>query len=130
MKGGEKLMATKTETPKTSIEDSAAGVTLKAPTESEMNLVTRLKRGRRADVARPIIEEFMSGELDIVRVVLDETEIGGKGLSLKEATQSMLSTLRHFVNANSMPIKVSKRRDLLFMVKVPDNGAEDKPLSE
>lgn len=80
-------------------------------TEEEKKLLTG-KKGRKSDVARPIIDMFLKSSLDMGKVDLSTSEI---------AANSMILRLRHFVKRYEIPVRVTKRGEEIFLIRLEEN---------
>ena len=83
-------------------------------TDEEKSLLQKGARGT-GGIAREIVQEFLESGLEMAKVNLADTNV---------TFQSLLLRLRHFVKNYEIPVRVSRRRDNIYLIKL-----EDKPES-
>ena len=96
---------------KNSLEGGDNVVKILPITEDEKKLLSK-KRGKRSEVARPIIDAFLQSELDMGKIDLTTTDIPAR---------SMILRLRHFVKRYEVPVRVTKRGDEIFLIREEDS---------
>ena len=84
-------------------------------TDEEKSLLQKGTRGGQGGIARGIVQEFLESDLEMAKVNVADTGV---------TFQSLLLRLRHFVKNYEIPVRVSKRRDNIYLIKL-----EDKPKS-
>ena len=82
-----------------------------ALTNEEKSLLQKGTRGTRGGIAGEIVQEFLESDLEMARVNMADTGV---------AFQSLLLRLRHFVKNYEVPVRVSRRRDAIYLIKIED----------
>lgn len=80
-------------------------------TDEEKSLLQKGARGSQGSIARGIVQEFLESDLEMAKVNIEDAGV---------TFQSLLLRLRHFVKNYEVPVRVSRRRDNIYLIKLED----------